>query len=270
MNANHKGFGVLPSKLDLRDYKLSPSSSMNYPEEFQLDAPTIKDQEYISSCVPHVLSYIVEYFNNKEKSKFEQFSTMFIYGNREENSYDGPGMYLRDALKQLQKDGDVVSELMVGNVEVPYAIDNVKRDYYALIEYARPNRIKKYFKLEDINAIKQSLINYGYVAIAVKWYKDIELFGNVIKSYKKGEYGNHALTIYGWNKKGWLIANSWGESFGDNGTAILPFDYPIDEAWGVIDENNSTPTNDIKETSKNQFIKFIYKIINKILNLFKK
>ena len=32
------------------------------------------------------------------------------------------------------------------------------------------------------------------------------------------------------------MQNSWGKKFGNNGTCILPYDYPLVESWAVIDE----------------------------------
>ena len=44
------------------------------------------------------------------------------------------------------------------------------------------------------------------------------------------------MVIYGWNKQGWKIQNSWGTSWGNQGRAILPYDTKLSEAYGVIDD----------------------------------
>lgn len=258
-----KSFGAMPPKIDLRDHKLQPSMLAEYPDDFSLPIPNIKDQGSISSCVAHALSYTLENYNPRHN-----FSTGYIYGNRTEDMWQGKGMYLREALKRLQKDGDCSFEQFPYNIEVPDAIDKVKNMPYNIKHIAKSFRIDEYFKLETESSIKNNLMNYGYVIIAVKWYKDIELFGKVIKSYKKGDYGNHALTIFGWNNDGWLIANSWGTDFGDSGTAILPYDYPIDEAWGVKYQDDSNNTKvPIKTPIWDFVLKIISSIINKIRNI---
>ena len=58
----------------------------------------------------------------------------------------------------------------------------------------------------------------------------------VIQTKYAKKSGSHAVVIYGWNETGWLFQNSWGEEWGVNGRAVLPYDIPIEEAWGVVDE----------------------------------
>jgi C1A family cysteine protease len=43
------------------------------------------------------------------------------------------------------------------------------------------------------------------------------------------------MTITGWTSKGWVVENSWGGDWGKHGAAILPYSYPIMEAWTGID-----------------------------------
>ncbi len=80
--------------------------------------------------------------------------------------------------------------------------------------------------------------------------------------------GYHAIAIIGWDDdlEGWQIVNSWGAEWGNNGCAILPYSYPLMEAWGVSGETISP--DDVKTTSENPFLQFIMKIINWIVNLF--
>jgi C1A family cysteine protease len=48
--------------------------------------------------------------------------------------------------------------------------------------------------------------------------------------------GMHGVAIIGWNDKGFIIKNSWGEDFGNNGTTILPHERfnELQEIWTVI------------------------------------
>ena len=51
--------------------------------------------------------------------------------------------------------------------------------------------------------------------------------------------GGHALALIGWRiingKLYWVVANSWGEGWGDSGYCYLSMNYPIWEAWMVIE-----------------------------------
>jgi C1A family cysteine protease len=48
--------------------------------------------------------------------------------------------------------------------------------------------------------------------------------------------GMHGVAIIGWNDKGFIIKNSWGEDFGNNGTVILPHERfsEFKEIWTMI------------------------------------
>ena len=48
--------------------------------------------------------------------------------------------------------------------------------------------------------------------------------------------GMHGVAVIGWNDKGFIIKNSWGEDFGNNGTVILPHERfsEFKEIWTII------------------------------------
>jgi C1A family cysteine protease len=50
-------------------------------------------------------------------------------------------------------------------------------------------------------------------------------------------YGGHAVAIVGYNKKGFIIRNSWGTSYGEDGYAILKYEdfNKIIECWTIVD-----------------------------------
>ena len=66
----------------------------------------------------------------------------------------------------------------------------------------------------------------------------------------------------GWNEKGYILQNSWGLYWADNGRAILPFDYPIDSAWAISTDDNNVYTY---TTIWQKIYTLILKIINKFL-----
>ena len=66
-------------------------------------------------------------------------------------------------------------------------------------------------------------------------------------------YGGHCMLIIGWttinNKEYYVVQNSWGEGFGDNGFCYIPVDssFPICEKWSVLDiQNYNIELKDIK------------------------
>ena len=263
-------FGALLSKYDIRDYKINSkiTGTNSYPEEFQLQyIPEVKDQGSVNSCVAHVCASIEEYFEYMQCNVKEELSPGFIYGTRYD--YKGEGMYLRDALKTLCEQGICKQKVFPYNKEVPEIIELVKESDITE-EDTSHCRISKYFSCKTINDIKDALINHGPVMISVPWFNENKVDKNDILVKGKIQNGNHALFIYGWNSDGFLFMNSWGNRWAEDGKCILPYDYPLNEAWGITDEFYTLHDEMIIEPKRNWFLDILYKIINWIANLFKK
>lgn len=270
-----KLFGALPHQTDVRDYKLDvDSTGLKFPKSFKLDTPRMKDQGPVGSCVAHSIAEVIEYHNTAQEKSDSIMSVGFIYGNRRNTTHKGTGMYLRNALSNACKYGDVLKAdyPFTDNVEVPEAITSFENCFEALKTIAYPNRFSTYFRVKSIDDIKYALINYGPVVFAVDWRADayVDEGGILHLDVKKKKVGGHCMIIYGWNEKGWLIQNSWGTYWGKAGRAILPFDTKLAEAWGVTDEVTSA-TPDIKKPFYNTtFFRWVAKVINWFANLFKK
>ena len=247
--------GCVVSPVDRRDYMIKPSGAIKLPETFEVKKPPfVHDQGFVMSCVAHTVAAIVECFNTKQQGDAIKFSNGWIYGHRDNNDYLGEGMYIRQALKMLHKYGCPTEYLFDNkNLEMPKIKQSVDRNVDSLKEYAYPNRITSYFRCNDSNSIKLALMNYGCVACSFEWYSDYELNNDyIIETDFNNPIGNHAVLIYGWNKTGWKVLNSWGESWGNKGAATIPYYIPRVECWGVTD--NIINKNDIKKPIVPKFL----------------
>ena len=254
------------SPADVRDYRLEVEEGMEFPEEFELKMIRVKSQGAVSSCVSFAISSVIEYHNNRQNNDPVEMSAGWIYGNRRDQiTNQGKGMYTRNTLESVRKYGDVPYELFPYNIEAPTIIDMFERSFDNLAPKAAYSRFSAYYRVKTESEIKKSLMTDGPVVFAIKWYKDIKVVDNILTSSQKGEGGGHCMVIYGWNKKGWKILNSWG-SWNRTGTAILPYDFVIKEAYGVTDDILDK-REDIIKPYNSTFKKFIAKIINFILNL---
>lgn len=262
MKETIKAFGALKSPFDARDYKLVASTA-EFPETFELPKVTVKNQGSIGSCVAHAASSVVEYHHKKQHKEKKSFSTEYIYGLRSLGYYVGEGMYIRNALNTLRKYGDVPTADLKGNNDWYTAYNNVSDHFDELAEKAYPHRISSYFRVYNEKAVKNALMNHGYVLVSMKWHKDAQLIDNVYIAGKTA-IGSHAIVIYGWNEKGWLCQNSWGTGFGNKGRFIIPFDFKFNEMWGITDNI----TDDIVRPKTGKVWDVFYKIYNAIINFF--
>ena len=261
-------FSKLVSPYDVRDYKLAVAAVAEYPEVFELASVAVKDQGSVGSCVAHACSSIVEYHNKRQEKSATLFSTEFIYGYRPVGYYVGEGMYLRDALKTIQKLGDCPLPKFRGNNECDKAMANVEAQLETLTELAYPNRISSYARVYTNDEIKQALVEHGYVLASMPWHVDYKLKNGVYTYTEPDTRGNHCVCIYGWNEKGWLVHNSWGLNWGQRGKFIVPFDFKWNETWAIID--NIEGEEGVVRPEDNWFIKIFGKAINAVVNFFKK
>lgn len=237
------GFGVAPSKIDLRDYRAKfkgVATAKQFPAVFELPMPAVKNQHDVGSCVAHSLSTAIEYFNAIETGENKTMSTGYIYGNRRGSSWKGEGMRVRDALKNACNYGDVQKYLMPANVEVPEAINIFEQNINQLKPYGVKNKIAKFFKLNGTAAMKQCLMEHGPLLVIIEWHSDNQLRNGIltISNNKDTLEGQHCMVCYGWNQKGWMIQNSWGSTWGSLGRTIIPFNTKFVEVWGISDSKN--------------------------------
>ena len=258
---------VTKSSYDIRDYTIKAKSQ--FPTSFSLDnLPSIKNQGLKPTCVAHALSSVVEYHHMRQHNIQSSFSTEFIYGMREEGQYDGDGMFVRNALDNLLKYGDVYEEDCKGNHNVKQAMENVSKNIDTLKELAYAHRISGYYKIKTADEIKTALMKHGPVVACM----DINVFHiliNDVYTYNPKSKLNegHCIFIYGWNEKGWLVQNSWGKFYGWDGRFVIPFDFQFNEIWGITDDITDEI---IIKPKNNKWLNIIYKIINKIVNIFKR
>ena len=253
-------YGCKKEIVDKRDYKMHVSTGIKLPVEHKIDMPGVKNQGNVNSCVAHSLStFLEEYY----KLSNIDFSVGFIYGYRPSTYHQGEGMYPRDALKTLQKIGNVKHSIFPYNMEIPEIKYRVDTEMPKLKCLAKDFKIKSYARIYTINEIKKCLINDCPVPISIPVYNNLSLNKDNIINLPSGDNeGYHMVILYGWNEQGFMLQNSWGKYWGNNGRAILPYDYPIDSAWAISMENNKIDT-------KQSILQKIVSLLIKILNNFK-
>ena len=152
----------------------------------------------------------------------------------------------------------------------------INNNFYPLVEvnktiefpnFSGSNKSSQTGLTEFRNSVKQHIINYGSLYTAI-YYDDSYLghyydnSNNAYSYYYKVTNAsintNHAISIIGWddnynaggawtNKGAYLCLNSWGESWGDNGTFYVSYDDVLIEAYlsGVTNATLATQSSQI-------------------------
>jgi hypothetical protein len=87
----------------------------------------------------------------------------------------------------------------------------------------------------DIESIKRALIDYGPLVICAWIWKDFNYYKQGVYKHRWGQLtGGHVMTIVGYDdsQQCWIVRNSWGTKWGDNGWFKLAYDAEmITDKW---------------------------------------
>lgn len=199
----------VPSTLDLRR-KLQP----------------IRDQGQQGTCAAQAAACMKEYQERIDIKFKDYFSPQFVYNLRQ--NQDSSGMTLRDVMKILNQKGICTEH------DFQYGSNLIPNE--EIIENASNHKIESYASIKSIDAVKKALYINGPCIIAFPVYNK---GASMWKPEEKGQElkGGHAMTIVGYDKKGFIIRNSWSVKWGNKGYCIYPFNewgYHW-EIWTTID-----------------------------------
>lgn len=262
-NKYKKHLKLLKSPYDSRDYKFkdllgAPIDRAEIPDEYVTPpAGFCYDQGHSSMCAPSAFAYmryLQERDYGEQSGLTEAFSPTFNYANRKEGE-DFEGMYLRSLLDKAIDDGSVLFE------ELPYPLtyNSAKRVFLKkkdeLLRKADNFKISSYFFCSSRRETQKAIMETGSVIIGVPVYESFyKPDKNGYIKYVPGQEddGGHAILVTGWKIKNgklwWKIQNSWGSSWGDDGSAWLPEEYPwLDGPYAVLDYNNDLNFEEYKK-----------------------
>jgi hypothetical protein len=252
MDFSKRPLGVIPSRPDYRDYRLTqfvdvekdfPDYYLVPPYEKEEDIP-VYDQGYTSMCVAFTGAAITEQQEYLETGNFRRVSPGWIYGNRDTGMYMGEGMEPREAWAQLCEDGvcEYDSLPVIGTFSECY--EAVLKNKDKLLKQASNYKKKSYVAIsQDADEIRTAIMKCGAINVCIGVYSDFDNVGSdgYLTSYTSGSLrGYHSLTCVGFftknNKVYLIILNSWGKEWGKNGLCYMPYNYRgIQEIWAITD-----------------------------------
>jgi len=227
-------YGWVPDIPDSRDYLYRAIKPViRLPKEVDLTkfCPAVEDQGNLGSCTACALAGNLEFIDNKPDLKYKDVSRLFIYYNervlQETVDFDS-GASLRNGIKTLKNSGACWEK------NWPYLIERFTRKPTALCyQEAKRHRIESYHRLSTLSEMFACLAQGYPFVFGFTVYESFES-KNVAKSGianmpKKGEraIGGHAVAAVGYNQntRRFLVRNSWGDNWGQEGYFTLPFKY---------------------------------------------
>jgi C1A family cysteine protease len=221
--------GCILSGIDIRDYIFKFIAGDDIPDSYSVPYKSkVLSQGKYGTCSACALSTSLCLANKMKNKTAKTYSYSFIFANRRAKDYQGEGLVYRQALHNLNHDGDCLLSnfFYIGTYQkLKEKITDKHR------KLAKNNTIKAYYKLNSEKAIKYCLMKYGAVVAALNVYKDLSTWNNA-PTEKSELWGAHGMSLVGWDEFGWIFQNSHGTKFGDKGLCHIAYDYPILEWWG--------------------------------------
>ncbi len=228
-------YKLMPSDKPERplDETYVPTAGVNVPASIDLrsSCTPVKNQGQMGACGPFAVTAAYEYILNKNKQKDCDLSERFLYynvrkANNEISEDNGSTFY--DLFTSLGKDGICLEDFF------PYDDNDLETSPVeeAYIDAQKRKVLKAKNVERDLDHIR-SAVSEGYpVIVSVNLYESFGSTGGFITHPKQdeelyGKHGRHAMLICGYSDedKFFIVRNSWGSSFGDNGYCYMPYSY---------------------------------------------
>jgi C1A family cysteine protease len=239
----HKGrrLGTHPDVPDQRDRVFLPKlRTTPKAVDLRAECPPVYDQGSLNSCCANAIGAAIWFEERRVSDRRPSPSRLFLYYN--ERAYErvvpkNVPVSIRDAYKVAAKQG-VCPETMW-----PYRIRGyARRPTRPCFEAARATRVTSYYRLHrDLDHLRTCLAEGHPFALGVSVYPSFQSAqvtrtGDVpLPARHERMIGGHAMLIVGYSnaRRRFIVRNSWGTAWGEQGYGHLPYDYVMDHnlAW---------------------------------------
>lgn len=211
----------------------SPKGTVLSSIDLRGDFSPIRDQQKYGSCTAFSASSIFEYILNKADKSIEHvLSPRFLYYNVCKKNVDGTpidnGSSFFEIIESLVDKGICEEKFCLydDSFNIPPTDEAYKEALGRLVTEAMNVDISHY-------AITSALADGYPVAISLKIFDSFSkgregfVYRPTEKELQGTDYGYHAMVICGYSEveKVYIVRNSWGKKFGDNGYCYIPFSY---------------------------------------------
>ncbi|MBY5630905.1 C1 family peptidase [Rhizobium leguminosarum] len=218
-STGNRTLDILPDLPDIRDRIYQPNLQRLKPSKSPRIAFSIRDQGKENSCVGHALAHVLDvllYSDDIELSP-QRPSARMLYeiARRNDEWAESPheGSSLRGAIKGFFRNG-VCGEGVSGANADNWILT------YEMAKQARETRLGAYFRIQpDISDYHTALNELGAIYVSAQihenWKRPVD--GKIAPG--GATLGGHAFVIVGYDAEGFWVLNSWGETWGKDGTA---------------------------------------------------
>lgn len=236
LKENHKPtYGWVPDLPDHRDYLYNQLQAVPPSLPLSMDlrplCSPVEDQGQLGSCTGNALAGALEFLEQKSRSPFTDLSRLFIYYNErviEHSVKSDSGAQIRDGVKTLAKQG-VCSEK-----KWPYTISRfTTKPAAACYADAKKHVISSYHRILTLDEMRTCLAEgfpfvFGFTVYESFESQEVARTGVVeIPKGTERTVGGHAVLGVGYHDadRRFIVRNSWGKKWGQNGYFTIPYDY---------------------------------------------
>lgn len=214
LEEDYKPIGSVPGKVDLRQY-FTP----------------VKNQGTLGVCSAFAMVGIYEYILRKNKKQDNDLSEAFVYYNvrrMTENVGNDSGSSLYNVVVTMGTEGVCAEHYC------PYTEQaDMPQPSAEAYEDALGRKIVKALNVKkDIQHIKSAVAEGYPVAVSLKLFESFDPVAGFIsrpteEEIASNQSGNHAMVVCGYSdeEKIFIVRNSWGMKFGDQGYCYIPYSY---------------------------------------------
>ena len=204
--------------------------------DFRNNFPQIYDQGALASCTANALCGLIGY-----TYKYLLGSRLFLYYNErllENNVKFDDGAYLSDGILTLQQNG------ICPEIFWKYNNNFAKQPPMSCYNIALKHKIYNVYNIPNSLQIMKQYLSNGYpfvlgICIYESFVSNSVAINGIVSmpnTTTEAFLGGHAVVCVGYNDRMtsngitgfWIMRNSWGTSWGDNGHFYLPYAYLID------------------------------------------
>lgn len=213
-------------------YEPKPSSALPKSADLKRYFPPIKNQGKQGACSSFSLTSVFEYFLNNETQIKDDMSEAYVYYNAREIQGDtsiDEGANLYNVIRGMADKGVCLEELCPYD---PAVFD--KRPSDDAYEDGKEHTVSTATDVPvTVEAVK-SAINDGYPVVGCfRIFNSLQDNTNgyiplpTDEERRQEKESFHAMVICGYNDRHghFIVRNSWGTDFGDNGYCYLPYSY---------------------------------------------